>query len=249
MNILEVKSMNVTIELNGFMTSVIGPTNSGKTTLLKKLCHILPNSDIFIDGVSIKEYDVTFLKNNVVVVFDDNEFNSEYVSEELYFNLHDLGYRLDEINKKIEAIASYFKITNLLDREIRSLTMEERILIKILSYLIIKPKVFAMDNLFGYLDNKYVKSILKFIRENNITLINVTTYSSDLLLGDNVVVMNNYKSLMCTKVSNVLDGNSILPYMGIKLPFIIDLSHNLILYGLIDKLYFDERKLVDKLWK
>lgn len=163
--------------------------------------------------------------------------------------MHDLGYRLDEINKKIEAIASYFKITNLLDREIRSLTMEERILIKILSYLIIKPKVFAMDNLFGYLDNKYVKSILKFIRENNITLINVTTYSSDLLLGDNVVVMNNYKSLMCTKVSNVLDGNSILPYMGIKLPFIIDLSHNLILYGLIDKLYFDERKLVDKLWK
>lgn len=249
MNILEVKSMNIELELNGIITSVIGPTNSGKTTLLKKLCHILPNDDIYIDGVSIKEYDVTFLKNNVVVVFDDNEYNSEYVSEELYFNLHSLGYRLDEINKKIEAIANYFKIDNLLDREIRSLTMEERVLIKILSYLIVKPKIFAMDNLLGYLDSKLIKLILKYIKENNITLINVTTYSAHLLFGENVVVMNNYKALMCTKVSSVLEGNSILPYMGIKLPFIIDLSHNLILYGLIDKLYFDDRKLVDKLWK
>lgn len=249
MNILEVKGMNVKIELNGIITSVIGPTNSGKTTLLKKLCHILPNNDVFIDGVAIKEYDVTFLKNNIVVVFDDNEYNSEYVSEELYFNLHELGYRLDEINKKIEAIANYFKIDYLLDREIRSLTMEERILIKILSYLIVKPKILAMDNLFGYLDSKHVRNILKYIKENSITLINVTTYSKDLLFGDNVIVMNNYKALMCTKVSSVLDGNSILPYMGIKLPFIIDLSHNLILYGLVDKIYFDNRKLVDKLWK
>ncbi|MCX4364341.1 MAG: ATP-binding cassette domain-containing protein [Bacilli bacterium] len=249
MNLLEVKGMNVEIELNGIMTSVIGPTNSGKTTLLKKLCHILPNDDIFIDDVSIKEYDVTFLKNNIVVVFDDNEYNSEYVSEELYFNLHELGYRLDEINKRIEDLANYFKVTNLLDRDIHSLTMEERILIKILSYLIIKPKILAMDNLFGYLDSKHVKNILKYIKENNITLINVTTYSSHILMGENVIVMNNYKALMCTKVSSVLDGNSILPYMGIKLPFIIDLSHNLILYGLIDKLYFDDRKLVDKLWK
>lgn len=249
MNLLEVKGMNVSIELNGIITNVIGPTNSGKTTLLKKLCHILPNDDIYIDGVKIKEYDITFLKNNVIVVFDDNEYNSEYVSEELYFNLHELGYRLDEINKKIVETADYFNITNLLDREISTLTMEERILIKILSYLIVKPKIFALDNLFGYLREKTVNKIIKYIKDNNITLINVTTYSQDLLSGDNVVVMNNYKALMCTKVSSVLDGNSILPYMGIKLPFIIDLSHNLILYGVIDKLYFDDRKLVDKLWK
>lgn len=249
MNLLEVKGMNVSIELNGIITNVIGPTNSGKTTLLKKLCHILPNEDIYIDGVKIKEYDITFLKNNVIVVFDDNEYNSEYVAEELYFNLHTLGYRLDEINKKIDEIADYFDVMNLLDRDISDLTMEERILIKILSYLIIKPKILAIDNLFGYLKERIVNKIIKYIKENNITLINITTYSADLLKGDNVVVMNNYKALMCTKVSSVLDGNSILPYMGIKLPFIIDLSHNLILYGIIDKLYFDDRKLVDKLWK
>lgn len=249
MNLLEVKGMNVSIELNGLITNIIGPTNSGKTTLLKKLCHILPNEDIYIDGIKIKEYDITFLKNNILVVFDDNEYNSEYVSEELYFNLHELGYRLDEINKKIVEIATYFNISHLLDRDISSLTMEERIIIKILSHLIIKPKIFALDNLFGYLNEKVVHKIYKYIRDNNITLINVTTSSSDLLNSDNVVVMNNYKALMCTKVCSVLDGNSILPYMGIKLPFIIDLSHNLILYGIIDKLYFDDRKLVDKLWK
>ena len=91
------------------------------------------------------------------------------------------------------------------------------------------------DSIIGYLEN--------------ISLINVTSDSELLLLSDDVVVMNNFKAIICGNVNSVLEGNSILPYIGIKLPFAVDLSHNLILYGVIDKVMNDSRKMVDKIWK
>ena len=249
MNLLEVKNMDVSIELGGVITSVIGTTNSGKTTLLKKLCNKIPNNDIYIDDIPISEYDLTFLKNNIVVVLDDNHFNCDYVAEELFFYLNKLGYRIDEITKMIDKIAYYFKIEKLLDQRIELLSVQEKVLIRILSYLIIKPKVLAIDNLVEYLSVNDLNTLIKYIRENNISLINVITNSEYLFLSNNVVIMNNYKAVLCGSVASVIEGNSILPYMGIKLPFVVDLSNNLKLYGLIDKIYLENRKLVDKLWK
>lgn len=248
MNTMIVKDMEITLELNGTITSVIGPTNSGKTTLAKKICNKVDNSDIFIDDISIKEYDYTFLRNNVVVVLDDNHFRCDYVAEELYYYIDKLGYRVDEISKKIEVLAKYFKITKYLDHRIDMLTLENKMLVKILAYLIINPKIFVVDNLVSYLNKTSKNLLFKYIKENNITFLNITSDTDELLLSDNVVVMNNFKAVICSNVKSVIEGNSILPYMGIKLPFIVDLSQNLILYNVVDKVYSDSRKLVDKIW-
>ena len=249
MNTMIVKDMGININLCGCVTGIIGPTNSGKTTLAKKICNKLDNKDIFIDDVCIKEYDISFLKNNIVVCLDDNSFNCDYVAEELYFNIDKLGYRVDEISKFIESIAKYFKVTNILDHRIDMLYMEDKMLIKILSYLIINPKVFVLDNLIGYLSKNNQKLLYKYMKDNNIAFINIISDANQLLNCDDVVIMNNYKAVMCGPVKSVLDGNSILPYMGIKLPFAVDLSNNLILYNVVDKVFIDSGKLVKKIWK
>ena len=249
MDKLVVKKMDVNIELNGLITAVIGPTNSGKTTLLKKLCNRIDNSDVYIDDISIKEYDITFLRNNMVVVLDDDIHYTDTVTDELFFHLNELGYSPSEITSKVENILKYFKMEKLAHEYLDSLYMEDRMMVKILSYLIINPKVFAIDDLMSYLDDKRIDKILDYIKENNITLIYVTTNTEFLLKADNVVVMNNFKSIMNSNVQSVLNGNSILPYIGLKLPFIVDLSQNLILYDLIDKVMTDDGKLVSKLWK
>ena len=249
MDKLVVKKMDVNIELNGLITAVIGPTNSGKTTLLKKLCNKIDNSDIFIDDINIKEYDITFLRNNLVCVLDDDIHYTDTVTDELFFHLNELGYSPSEITSKVENILKYFKMEKLAHEYLDSLYMEDRMMVKILSYLIINPKVFAIDDLMSYLDDKRIDKILDYIKENNITLIYVTTNTEFLLKADNVVVMNNFKSIMNSNVQSVLNGNSILPYIGLKLPFIVDLSQNLILYDLIDKVMTDDGKLVSKLWK
>lgn len=100
-----------------------------------------------------------------------------------------------------------------------------------------------------YLTPSYRDTLIKYLKKNKIKLINMTNNSEELLFSQGVVVLNNLKAVISTDVKSVLKGNSILPYMGIKLPFIVDLSQNLILYNVVDKVYFDNRKLVDKLWK
>ena len=210
MNVIEVKGMEIRIELLGLMTTLIGPTNSGKTVFAKKLCNKIDNSDVFIDGKKITEYDIKYLRENIAVVLDDDNYENEFVYEEL---------------------------------------LCDKVLVKILALLLLSPKVFIVDNLLSYLKEDKRKLLLKYLKEKEISFINITTDAEEILFSDVVVVINNFKSVISGSPKSILEGNSILPYMGIKLPFIVDLSHNLILYNVVDKIYCDNRKLVDKLWK
>ena len=93
----KVKSMNIDIELDGNITHVIGPTNSGKTYLLKKLVNIIPNKDIYIDDKCIKDYDINFLKNNIAVCFNDGVFYTTCVIDELIISFNSLNYSSKDI--------------------------------------------------------------------------------------------------------------------------------------------------------
>lgn len=246
---LSIKSMSIDIDLTLPVTCVLGPTNSGKTYFLKKLINVIPNHDVYLDDVLISEYDITYLKNNIVVVLDDDTFKCEYVAEELHYYLSKLGYRIDEITNKINDLAKFFKISSLLSERIDLLTIEKRILIKILALLIIKPQIFGIDNLLGYLNETDKKNLLTFCVSNKITLINCTNNGEDLLISDKVLLLNDMKTIFYGDKKELLNGNTILPYIGINLPFTAEMSQNLVLYGIINKVYLDEKKLVDKIWK
>lgn len=246
---LSIKSMSIDIDLTLPVTCVLGPTNSGKTYFLKKLINVIPNHDVYLDDILISEYDITYLKNNIVVVLDDDTFKCEYVAEELHYYLSKLSYRIDEITNKINELAKFFKISSLLSERIDLLTIEKRILIKILALLIIKPQIFGIDNLLGYLNETDKKNLLTFCVSNKITLINCTNNGEDLLISDKVLLLNDMKTIFYGDKKELLNGNTILPYIGINLPFTAEMSQNLVLYGIINKVYLDEKKLVDKIWK
>lgn len=246
---LSIKSMSIDIDLTLPVTCVLGPTNSGKTYFLKKLINVIPNHDVYLDDILISEYDITYLKNNIVVVLDDDTFKCEYVAEELHYYLSKLGYRIDEITNKINELAKFFKISSLLSERIDLLTIEKRILIKILALLIIKPQIFGIDNLLGYLNETDKKNLLTFCVSNKITLIKCTNNGEDLLISDKVLLLNDMKTIFYGDKKELLNGNTILPYIGINLPFTAEMSQNLVLYGIINKVYLDEKKLVDKIWK
>ena len=246
---LSIKSMSIDIDLTLPVISVLGPTNSGKTYFLKKLINVIPNHDVYLDDILISEYDITYLKNNIVVVLDDDIFKCEYVAEELHYYLSKLGYRIDEITNKINELAKFFKISNLLSERIDLLTIEKRILIKILALLIIKPQIFGIDNLLSYLNETDKKNLITFCASNKMTLINCTNNGEDLLISDKVLLLNDMKAIFYGDKKELLNGNTILPYIGINLPFTAEMSQNLVLYVILNKVYLDEKKLVDKIWK
>ena len=83
--------------------------------------------------------------------------------------------------------------------------------------------------------------------------VDILFYSSsnieDSLYFPYMVVLDKGIVAIEGKTMQVLAEEKLLKRLGIGLPFIIDLSIQLKLYGLVDKVYSDKRKLGKYLWK
>lgn len=227
--------------------TMIGTPGSGKTTLLKMICKQLPNDYLYYKDRNISSYDNTTLQKEIVVIFD-LPFKKNTVREELEYFLNKIGYS-KESNVRIKEISKQFELDTLLDVELKELSYEEKYLIKILRYLIIKPRFIAIDNILSVLDKHYKKSIFTFIKKNKITLLNVTTDLEDSLYGNKIFILENFVLILEGPTLKVLQSDNLLKRFGFRLPLPIDLSIELNHYELLNKIYTDSEKLVGALWK
>ena len=81
------------------------------------------------------------------------------------------------------------------------------------------------------------------------TIIYFTHDSEDLLVGTDVIILNNGKIVLQDTKENAFKDLKVFSNYKIKLPFIIELSNKLKYYKVIDSIYYDEDKLVNDLWK
>lgn len=248
MKTIEFKKYNLTINLTHFI-NIVGSSSSGKTKLLKSLINKLDNSDIFIDDRPINNFDIDFLRKNIAAVLKTHEFKTIYVKEELLYYQKILNFSEDASYKNIDKFVKFFGLEDLIESKISYLTIYEQAFIKILSLLIIKPSVLGIDDLLTYLtyDQKY--KILKYAKENNICILNVTTNSEELLLGTDIIIMDNNQIIAYDKTENILSNDKYLTKIGMNEPFIVELSTNLNYYDLLKEKYFDMNALVGELWK
>lgn len=245
---LTITNYNFSFELVT-MINIIGKSSSGKTTLLKYLINKIPNNYIFIDDQNINNYNSLFLKQNIASVFFDTPFNTEYVSEELIYYQQKVSLDNEECYKRLKDLINFFQIEEFEEAKISLLNIYEKMFIKILSLLILRPKILGIDNLFSYLDYEQRKKIINYAKKYKISILNVTTDNEDLLLGTHIVVLKDHLVIMYDKTQNILKNEDLLKEVGISYPFIYELSSGLIYYGLIDKKYLDQDKLIGDLWK
>lgn len=238
---------NMEIE-EGDVVSLIGPSGSGKTTLLKMLCHKLPNLSLNYCGIPFPSCDISELKHNVVVVFDSNITTTTLKSEMTKY-LKKLDFSSEEIESRYDEFKTYFKLKDIEDKEITKLPSQDEYLIKILRYLIIKPKFIAIDCLLTNLRHEDKENIINYIRENGMTLLNVTTDLSETLFGNKIFVLENFVLILEGSTLTVLKTDTLLKRLGMKLPLPIELSIDLCNYEILKKIYTSNEKLVNALWK
>ena len=244
---IEIRDLGIVIN-KGELISVIGTNGCGKTTLLKKIIGRENNSDIFIDNKSINEYDITYKRNNIVCVFNDNIFQTNKPKFEIQYYINLLKDR--EYNDKlVKDFVQYFNLDSILDIDFDELSIEDRVYIKILSLLIINPSIVCIDDLLSYLKLEKKSKIINYIKENDITLICVVSDMEDLMLFDKILVMNKGKKELFDDTLYVLEQEKIFNDLGLKLPFIYDINNMLESYELIDKKHLVSKELVDILWK
>lgn len=233
---------------SGELVSIIGANGSGKTTFIKRICGKLNNQDLFINNKSISEYSLDYKKHNIACVFSDNRYNTERFSLELEYYLVKLCDK-NECRDRINYFIEYFNLDNIYNKKIIDLTNEDRVYLKILSLLIIKPIIFCIDDMLVYLNNEKKERILNYIKENDIILFSVISNMEEILKYDKVLVINKGEKEVFDDVKNVLKDENLFKELGLSLPFIYDISNLLKSYDLIENDHIIEKELVDVLWK
>ena len=239
---------------SGSFVCIIGRNGSGKSTLAKILIGLYQASGyINIDNYLLNNHFIKKIRRVFSVCFDNAEehFIGETVKDDLAFSLENLEYSKEEMESVITDISKKFKLDGVLEKSSDELNSSEREKVAILSSIIHEPKILLLDESIHKLnasDKKLVFKVLKeYQKEKNMTIILITHNLEDTLYSDRIVVLDSGHIIFDNTKENIYKDDR-LEKLGFNLPFIVKLSHNLMLYDLIDRVYFDEKELVNKLW-
>lgn len=232
----------------GDIVTLIGTRGSGKTTLLKMLCHQLPNDTIYYNGRKISSYNVQDLQRDIVVIFDTPIVGLTPLQELKRF-ISKIGLSKEDVEKRLETLIAHFGLEEMINEPLNRLSRENTYLIKVLRYLIINPKFLAIDSILDCIGESYKKKFFAYIKKHEITLLNVTNNLDDALYGNKLFVLENFVLILEGNTLSVLKTDTLLKRLGFRLPLPVDLSIELNHYEVLKKIYTDNEKLVNALWK
>lgn len=212
----------------GINTFICGTPASGKTTLLKAIA----------GGI---KYKGQIHKNcKLEVILDECNFTKSTILEEL-------GYDLLEENKK--KIVNKFLNKSTLQKNPNEVEEKVKKRIMLSKVLLQEPNLLFIDNLFSYFDSKTLEKVYSYTQKKKITIVNVSTNIEDALNYSYMMVLDKGNIAIEGKTLQVLEQEKILKRLGIGLPFYVDLSIQLRLYGLIEQIYLTKEDLRGALWK
>lgn len=236
------------------ITFVTGPSGCGKTTLIKILsCLIgIPNEDM-LDHTLIKENNIDLKEIGLVISPIEMPFLFKTVYQELAFPLENLTYSKKEIKKRIDEVINLLKLEETLYMDPNKLSTFEQSKLLIALAIIHKPQLLLLDDPCSNMNKKQTKNIMDILKQlqkkEKMTIVVATGNLDETIFGDYLYVLKQGKIILEGKPISVLQEEKILLRLGLKIPFMIDLSLKLKFYDLLDDVVLDLDKMVNQLWK
>lgn len=109
-------------------------------------------------------------------------------------------------------------------------------------------KIVVFNESLSVLSNKEKKEIFDLLDKQNINYVNVTSNIEDSLFGDYVIVYDEDMKVLEGNRDVVLKNEKILKKLGFGVPFVVDLSIQLMYYDILDRVYYDVDNLLEALW-
>jgi energy-coupling factor transport system ATP-binding protein len=165
------EDLNLTIA-EGEMVLVIGPTGSGKSSLLRLINGLVPHhtggilaGDVSVDGVSTQLTKPGGMAHLIGIVGQNpvNGFVADTVEEELAFGMEVLNLPNDVMRKRVEEILDLLSLANLRNRSIATLSGGEQQRVAIGAALVTHPKVLVLDEPTSALDPIAAEEVLSIL--------------------------------------------------------------------------------------
>jgi ABC-2 type transport system ATP-binding protein len=192
----------------GEFLGLIGPNGAGKTTLVKMLTGIIaPSSgDVSVLGYYPNKLENAFKKQYAVVMGQKSQLFFELSAADTFLLFKELyGIPMEEYKRSLEYFVKLFEIEKLLNVQVRTLSLGERMKMELIVALLHNPKVLFLDEPTIGLDavaQKQIRTFLKEVNENRGTTIILTShYMEDIKsLCKRCVVVN--------RGEKIYDGNT-----------------------------------------
>ncbi|MBZ4296761.1 multidrug efflux ABC transporter subunit PatB, partial [Streptococcus pneumoniae] len=143
----------------GQMTAVVGPTGSGKTTIMNLINRFydVDAGGIYFDGKDIRGYDLDSLRSKVGIVLQDSVLFSGTIRDNIRFGVPDASQEMVEVAAKATHIHDYIeslpdKYDTLIDDDQSIFSTGQKQLISIARTLMTDPEVLILDEATSNVD-------------------------------------------------------------------------------------------------
>ena len=153
----------------GEMCLVVGPTGTGKSTLLRAVNGLVPHftggtlaGDVRVDGRSTRTHRPRDLADVVGLVLQDptSGFVADVVEDELAFGMEWLGLPPAVMRRRVEETLDLLGLTELRSRPLGTLSGGQRQRVAIGSALTVHPRVLVLDEPTSALDPQGAEDVL-----------------------------------------------------------------------------------------
>lgn len=149
----------------GEFVSVIGPSGTGKTTLLKIIAGIESASEGNVRIASLKD----IRRNPPILVFQDYMlFPYMNVFENVAFGLRARRYGKVEVKHRVEGILSFFRLDEKAGAFPSQLSGGQQQRVALARALVLQPEILLLDEPYANLDRNLKLDTARFIRETQL---------------------------------------------------------------------------------
>ena len=239
---------NISFDINkGDIITFLGGMATGKSTLAKVLSYdIKYKGEYLINGVEIVK-DNSYIVNRFVSVITNDISIDMNVIDVLFSSLDDKNVSKDKEEEIINDYIKKFNIKNV-NKRLNELNYDEYFYILIVASFIKEISYLVLADVLCYLNDDMKKKIFKYIKDTKISLINITSNIDEIVYSNYAYFLYEGNIVMEGDIISCLKEEKLLKRLGFNLPFIIDLSTQLKYYNVLDKIYFDEKEMVDAIW-
>lgn len=237
---------NVSLEIgDGEFVGIIGPTGSGKSTLIQHFNGLLLPSEgkVYVDGVDLtdKSTQLRAIRQKVGMVFQypEHQLFGETVLEDVGFGPRNGGLEEAEVIRRVRQALSYVGLNfdELKDHSPFELSGGQKRRVAIAGVLAMEPSVLILDEPTAGLDPQGREQILKEIKglhtQRGITVVLVTHSMEDVArLVDRLIVMERGRVALDGTPVEVFRQAEHLQELGLGVPQVTELMHELKSRGL-----------------
>lgn len=222
---------------DGEFVGLIGPTQSGKTTLAQHLnALIIPQSgNVTVNGYDTadKKANLVSLRHSVGYVFQnpDHQLFAPTVAEDIAFGPLNQKLKKNEITQRVkEAMEQVGLDWNTFNqRDIYVLSGGQKRRVAIAGVLACRPRILILDDVTAGLDPSGREEILDVIHrlhtDNKITIIFISNSMGEVArLANRIIVLDQGKVILDGKTRDIFSRVEILREIGLELPDLMEIT-------------------------